>query len=156
MVTYCRTVPAVASNATASRSKMTNKDDIRWQELAAHFRSVQAKHEKARRQASGGDMSAPFAEYPTLEEREAGNMSPPPGGQSGSRVTTTAGRRKTEGPAPISIPSRTGALSPLNPSRARTSGLLAGALGGRARPTSPNTNEFGKGKRAPSVGRKTG
>jgi vacuole morphology and inheritance protein 14 len=108
-----------------------------------HFRSVQAKHEKARRQAAGVDMSAPFADYPTLEERESA-ASPPPGR-----------RRKVDAPPPLAMPGRgSGALSPLNP-RSRTSGLLASALGGgRARPTSPNNPEVNKGKRAPSLGRK--
>jgi vacuole morphology and inheritance protein 14 len=143
---------------------MPSKEEIRWQELAAHFRAVQAKHEKARRQAAGGDMSAPFADYPTLEERErereAGSLSPPlgmsgaggagsgagaggsGGGRSGSGSGSGSGiKRKGDGPAPLVIPSRAGALSPLNP-RARGSGLLASALGGgKVRPTSPSTNQ---------------
>lgn len=36
----------------ATRSKLA-REDIKWQELLQHFRSVQAKHEKARRLALG-------------------------------------------------------------------------------------------------------
>jgi vacuole morphology and inheritance protein 14 len=117
---------------------------------------VQAKHEKTRRQAAGGDMSAPFAEYPALEERESGTISPPLGaaGRSGGLP-----RRKGDTmPPPVTAAARSGALSPLNP-RARSSGILANALGGRVsgglRPTSPVTGPDAQGKRTASSGRRS-
>jgi len=41
--------------AAATRSKLVGKDEIKWQELLSHFRSVQARHEKARRQLQAGE-----------------------------------------------------------------------------------------------------
>ncbi|KAF9050517.1 hypothetical protein BJ165DRAFT_1525738 [Panaeolus papilionaceus] len=38
-----------------SKCSEIGRDDIKWQELLLHFRTVQAKHEKVRRQALGSD-----------------------------------------------------------------------------------------------------
>jgi vacuole morphology and inheritance protein 14 len=101
----------------ASRSKL-GRDEIKWQELLSHFRLVQAKHEKARRQTLGTDasMSSDFL--------DAGD---PPGGSGlgmdrTSRplaVGRTPLRRRVTGELPLNptaVPTpRPGALSPLNP-----------------------------------------
>src|ERR1700679_949970 len=49
-------------NPLSTRSKI-GRDEIKWQKLLLHFRSVQAKHEKARRQALGDDTS-PIIGFP--------------------------------------------------------------------------------------------
>lgn len=109
-----------------TRSKI-GRDEIKWQELLSHFRSVQAKHEKARRQALGSDT---LSHSEITEAERAGDQ---PGGSGADRVgrpLTTVGRtplrRRVTGELPLNpiavpTPGRPGALSPLNP-KARISG----------------------------------
>lgn len=115
--------PNRAPGPLSTRSKL-GREEIKWQELLLHFRSVQAKHEKARRQALGAD-TTPFSGFSATTEK--------PADASAGRPTSIASRppmrRKVTGEAPppaISIPPRN-ALSPLNP-RARQSGLVPSAL----------------------------
>lgn len=49
--------PSTTSSIGTARSKLAGKDEIKWQELLSHFRAVQAKHEKARRQLESGQMT---------------------------------------------------------------------------------------------------
>lgn len=101
--------------AISNRSKL-GREDIKWQELLLHFRSIQAKHEKARRQALGTD-TAGFSGIPDSEQSsETAN---------GSNRTATGPRppmrRKVTGDPTMNTAAssvRPGALSPLNP-RAR-------------------------------------
>ena len=125
-------------NITSTRSKL-GREDIKWQELLQHFRSVQAKHEKARRQNLGAD-SSPLSE---LLANDRANTSPgssqagPPGLGAVKNVGSSGlGRRKVMGPpggggfpevGMIRPPSRSGVLSPLNP-RSRQNGLPSGGL----------------------------
>ncbi|EIW73485.1 hypothetical protein TREMEDRAFT_25835 [Tremella mesenterica DSM 1558] len=46
------------SQAGTTRSKLVGKDEIKWIELLSHFRAVQNKHEKARRQLESGQMTS--------------------------------------------------------------------------------------------------
>lgn len=118
----------------STRSKI-GRDEIKWQELLLHFRSVQAKHEKLRRQALGTDSFSGFSdleksgELPGTAAGAAGvgrerigrpltNVRPP------MRRTVTGEIRM---PPPVtSVPaiSREGALSPLNPRARGQSGLV--------------------------------
>lgn len=132
-------------NISSTRSKL-GREDIKWQELLQHFRSVQAKHEKARRQGLGAD-SSPLSEL-LANDRDrtspASSQVGPPGFGVGKGVGGGGlGRRKVMGPpgggglpevGAMRPPSRTGVLSPLNP-RSRQNGLLGG--GGSAPPQSP-------------------
>jgi vacuole morphology and inheritance protein 14 len=148
------------STTLTSRSKL-GREDIKWQELLVHFRTVQAKHEKARRQGtdlsnfSGSAENAlgarPGLAGPAMRRKVTGdvvpalNANPSPGTSSGTSV----------------VPSRMGALSPLNP-RARTqAGLLSPALpgGNSPAPGSPPSSAAmaaaaQKQKRAYSLNRK--
>nr|XP_019012864.1 vacuole morphology and inheritance protein 14 [Kwoniella pini CBS 10737]OCF51645.1 vacuole morphology and inheritance protein 14 [Kwoniella pini CBS 10737] len=45
-----------SSAAAATKSRLGNKEEIKWQELLSHFRSVQARHEKARRALHSNDL----------------------------------------------------------------------------------------------------
>ncbi|KAF9021519.1 ARM repeat-containing protein [Hymenopellis radicata] len=112
----------------STRSKI-GRDEIKWQELLQHFRSVQSKHEKARRQALGTDtsLSDSFLSE-TVSERpsEAGDRIGRPAGRPVMRrkVTgdmtinsATANATPTQS-GPASPFSRGSVLSPLNP-RAR-------------------------------------
>ncbi|KAH9983574.1 ARM repeat-containing protein [Russula compacta] len=113
--------PTVASVAT--RSKLA-RDEIKWPELLAHFRTVQTRHERARRAALGSapDISSTLPssaipDRPTARRRVTGvGEVPAPPTSSGSSVS--AG-----GPSN----GRPGALSPLNP-RARVQGGIATTL----------------------------
>lgn len=116
-------------NVVASRSKL-GRDEIKWQDLFAHFRTVQTKHEKARRVGLGGNPG------PLLD-----------GYSDSSGISNTnrpVHRRRITGeaqPPTAQAPSRAGALSPLNPrSRAGPGNGLINALSGAAaaRPASPN------------------
>ena len=130
---------------SSTRSKL-GREDIKWQELLQHFRSVQAKHEKARRQNLGAD-SSPLSEL-LANDRDRISPAPsqtgPPGFGGSKNVGGGLGRRKVVGPPGLGVglseagmmgpPSRPGALSPLNP-RSRQNGLLGG--GGPVPPQSP-------------------
>lgn len=120
---------------SGTRSKI-GREEIKWQELLLHFRSVQSKHEKARRQALGTDaFSSGLSDSDWNEERDSR-----PGRSSGSGSgTRPAVRRKVTGEinvgapgatavAPGPLSARSGILSPLNPRARGQSGLLASAV----------------------------
>ncbi|KAJ7437789.1 vacuolar protein 14 C-terminal Fig4p binding-domain-containing protein [Mycena galericulata] len=147
---------------SGTRSKI-GRDEIKWQELLLHFRSIQSKHEKARRQALGTDASAfssGLSDSDMSEER--------PGRPSGSRPGV---RRKVTGDINVGVPAavapgplsaRSGVLSPLNPRARGQSGLLASAViaqtGPGAAPPSPATllaQQTQKQRRTIGLGRKS-
>ncbi|KAK2466024.1 hypothetical protein APHAL10511_001666 [Amanita phalloides] len=130
---FLHIAPKSTVSTIASRSKL-GRDDIKWQELLHHFRSVQARHEKARRQQFGTDATS-FSELP-----DGDKLGEPMGtGLAGERVGRPTSRppmrRKVTGDIPGGsggVATRSGALSPLNP-RAR--------MQNGASPTPPvNTN----------------
>jgi len=153
---------STVGNISSTRSKLS-REDIKWQELLQHFRSVQAKHEKARRQNLGVD-SSPLSE---LLANDRDNSSPgssqggPPGFGAGKNLGGGGlGRRKVLGPPGGGVlpeggtmrpPSRSGVLSPLNP-RSRQNGLLGG--GGPAPPQPPVSGLAQKPKRSLSLVKK--
>ncbi|CAA7260108.1 unnamed protein product [Cyclocybe aegerita] len=114
-----------AVGSLATRSKL-GRDEIKWQELLLHFRSVQAKHEKARRQALGNDTS-PILGF--LDDKlndpidKIGRI--PAGNRPPMRRRVTGELSMNNVPQPP-VPQRSGALSPLNPKRvpAGLSGLM--------------------------------
>ncbi|KAF9651765.1 ARM repeat-containing protein [Thelephora ganbajun] len=136
---------STVGNISSTRSKL-GRDDIKWQELLQHFRSVQAKHEKARRQNLGAD-SSPLSEL-LANDRDRTSPGSSQTGQSGFGAGKNMGggglgRRKAVGSPGMGVlpevgmmrpPSRSGVLSPLNP-RSRQNGLMGG--GGPAPPQSP-------------------
>ncbi|KAF8622054.1 hypothetical protein AX15_007205 [Amanita polypyramis BW_CC] len=113
-------VPKSTVGTITTRSKF-GRDDIKWQELLHHFRSVQARHEKARRQQFGAD-STPFSEFPDGDK----SGEPLAAGLTSERIGRPTSRppmrKKVTGEVSAStvpVPTlRSGALSPLNP-RAR-------------------------------------
>lgn len=128
----CDTTPRSIS-PLASRSKL-GRDEIKWQELLLHFRSVQAKHEKARRQALGADTS--FSDFSDLDGKQESGVNT---GERTGRPTATGSRpglrrKVTGGEMPMNVavpaagsgplPVRSGVLSPLNP-RARVQAVNA-------------------------------
>jgi len=132
-----------AISPLSTRSKI-GRDEIKWQELLLHFRSVQAKHEKARRQALGNDTS-PIIGFP---EEKVNDSSDRVGRTGSGRILI---RRRATGDLSepnniVSQPqvgSRSGALSPLNP-KARAPSGLTGLIGasssGKLQPgLNPNT-----------------
>ncbi|KAI5993628.1 vacuolar protein 14 C-terminal Fig4p binding-domain-containing protein [Pisolithus albus] len=123
---FLHIAPKSTVNPLATRSKL-GRDEIKWQELLSHFRTVQARHEKARRQALGTDLSAfglglgnPDPNRPPMRRRVTGDIVPP------------------GPPRP--------ALSPLNP-RAKQNGLLNSAqlMGQAIPPTSSQANAISGG-----------
>lgn len=106
-------------NISSTRSKL-GRDDIKWQELLTHFRALQSKHEKARRQAMGAEIT--FS--PVNGEKSTPNPAAVSATASGSRPPMR--RKVTGGDSTLARPpSRTGpVLSPLNP-RARGQGTSA-------------------------------
>ena len=119
-----------AVSSLATRSKI-GRDEIKWQELLSHFRLVQAKHEKARRQALGNDTSSIMG----FSEEKVNDTSDRVGRPGSGRILM---RRRVTGEIsePNAVPqpqvgSRSGALSPLNPKARAPSGLtgLIGASG---------------------------
>lgn len=120
----CRT-----SVISSTRSKL-GRDEIKWAELLSHFRSVQNKHEKSRRQALGADDYDPPAEFAPGSSGGPSNGSTN-GTNSANRPPMR--RRVTGTETNGRLPPR--ALSPLNP-RARQSGLST-AMASHAVPMSP-------------------
>jgi vacuole morphology and inheritance protein 14 len=145
-----------AVSTMSTRSKI-GREDIKWQELLSHFRTVQAKHEKARRQAMGGDT------MPSTEFSENEKFSDAGRNIGSSTLARPPVRRKVTGDTnPIGVSPRQGVLSPLNP-RARGQSLLPSALappmsGLGGRPVSPVTVTLPpkqqQPRQAPNMGRK--
>ncbi|KAJ6485127.1 vacuolar protein 14 C-terminal Fig4p binding-domain-containing protein [Mycena vitilis] len=124
---FLHIAPKPAVGSIGARSKI-GRDEIKWQELLLHFRSVQSKHEKSRRQALGTDASAFSSGLSDSDKEER------PGRSSSSRPGV---RRKVTGeinvppasavpPGPLSA--RSAILSPLNPRARGQSGTLASAV----------------------------
>ncbi|KNZ77227.1 VAC14 like protein, partial [Termitomyces sp. J132] len=123
---FLHIAPKPAPGPLSTRSKLA-REEIKWQDLLLHFRTVQAKHEKARRQAMGTDTTS-YSDFLDHEKQEGS------GSQAVERVDRppTVGRaplrRRVTGETPLNpnmtpIAGRGGALSPLNP-RARVGALL--------------------------------
>ncbi|KAJ7129336.1 vacuolar protein 14 C-terminal Fig4p binding-domain-containing protein [Mycena epipterygia] len=127
---FLHIAPKSSVGSLSTRSKI-GRDEIKWQELLLHFRSVQSKHEKSRRQALGTDASAfssGLSDSDKTEDR--------PGRSSGSGSRPGI-RRKVTGEINVGVPTgvaagplsaRSGILSPLNPRARGQSGLLASAM----------------------------
>jgi vacuole morphology and inheritance protein 14 len=143
-----------------SRSKI-GREDIKWQELLLHFRSIQAKHEKARRQALGTE-TTPFSGFSATNSDKLGEALKSPVPSSRPPL-----RRKVTGPTsdqvltvnniPNAVQHRPGVLSPLNPRARGSTGMLASALSGGGQPVSPTSGagqQAGKQKRTLSLSRK--
>jgi len=141
-------LPKSAIAPLSTRSKIA-RDDIKWQELLLHFRSVQAKHEKARRQALGHDTS-PIMGFPEEKPNDTSDRVGRPGSIGRPPI-----RRRVTGEVSVSniVPQpplglRSGALSPLNP-KARTTGLtgLMGASNSGNSPLNPATVALGQAQK---------
>lgn len=126
---FLHIAPKSTVNPLAARSKL-GRDEIKWQELLGHFRAVQSRHEKARRQALGTDVSAfggpGFSDNRPSEPARSGL------GIGNPDPTRPPMRRRVTGDVMPPGPPRP-ALSPLNP-RAKQNGLLSSALMGQAMP----------------------
>ncbi|KAL4264490.1 VAC14 family protein [Pleurotus pulmonarius] len=151
---FLHIAPKSSMGGLSTRSKI-GRDEIKWQELLTHFRSVQAKHEKARRQALGADVPS-FSNLADIERSEAPSHPPPPSGRMSVSGNRPQIRRKATGGEIISANAnaatagRAGALSPLNP-RARVP-ALASAMNSQQTPTPAGAP--GKGRRSVDLGRK--
>jgi hypothetical protein len=149
-----------AAASMSSRSKLV-RDEIKWGELLSHFRAVQSKHEKARRQGMGSPldsgpsfstMSPPLppaeggSSRPAARRRVTGQGDPPSQPSSGSTSSTSV---------PARPPSRTGGLlSPLNPRSRVQGGILPAVLSSSTAPAVGTAG--GKPKRTLGLpGRKT-
>jgi len=137
---FVHAIPKAPAPTSAIRSKLGGRDDaIRWLELLSHFRTVQMKHEKARR---GESVFASSSDSESLNAfPPASPASPAPGGLP----SRPALRRKvTGGDLPTASPKLQGpmALSPLNPKRASSANPGAtsgsGPTNGRAMSPGPN------------------
>ncbi|KAI0920953.1 hypothetical protein AcW2_006075 [Taiwanofungus camphoratus] len=115
---------STVGNISSTRSKL-GREEIKWQELLSHFRSVQGRHEKARRQALGTD-TTPFSGF-TNGEKPTNIPVMIPTAPSSTRPPMR--RKVTGGEGPVRPPSRSGSvLSPLNPRARGQSSLLASTL----------------------------
>lgn len=133
------------SNVSSTRSKI-GREEIKWGELLSHFRTVQNKHEKARRQALGSsstDDFTPLRNFPSgPTERSAGSATVNGTARPAIRRRVT-GAGQDQAPAPARPPSR--ALSPLNP-RARGQSTLSTVV-----PPVPPSPTFAQGQGRGSV-----
>jgi vacuole morphology and inheritance protein 14 len=133
-----------------SRSKL-GREDIKWQELLQHFRSVQAKHEKARRQTLGTDF-AYSGLSPTSEKPMPMSGQRPPM----RRKVTGVNSEQNAGTVPGPTGQRGGVLSPLNPRARLPAGPLtnASSTSSGPGPVSPTLQPQQKAKRNFSLTRK--
>ncbi|KAJ4479209.1 vacuolar protein 14 C-terminal Fig4p binding-domain-containing protein [Lentinula aciculospora] len=143
---FLHIAPKPAVGPLSGRSKLA-RDEIKWQELLQHFRSVQSKHEKARRQALGTDMTS-FSSFPEFDRQsDQSERIGRPNGRPGMR-------RKVTGELSVSVntsspPSSRGPiLSPLNPRARGSSGATP------MNPAAAITQQAQKGKRTISLTRK--
>ncbi|KAH8118697.1 ARM repeat-containing protein [Phellopilus nigrolimitatus] len=138
---FLHIAPRSSSTTFTGRSKLGRGEEIKWQELLTHFRSVQLRHEKSRR---GEESSA--ASYLERHERPSANGAGPSRPQMRRKVTGGEGLPLTGlslGASSSGIPGGNGGnargsiLSPLNPRRvASPSGLLGFAQQQNATPRS--------------------
>ncbi|KAJ3932163.1 MAG: ARM repeat-containing protein [Lentinula lateritia] len=147
---FLHIAPKPTVGPLSGRSKLA-RDEIKWQELLQHFRSVQSKHEKARRQALGTDMTS-FSSFPEFDRQsdqsERVGRSPVNG--------RPAIRRKVTGDLSVSVNntsssgplSRAPILSPLNPRARGSSGATP------MNPAAAITQQAQKGRRTISLTRK--
>jgi vacuole morphology and inheritance protein 14 len=107
----------------AIRSKLA-RDEIEWPELLAHFRTVQTRHERARRAALGSapDISSTLPSS-SLPERPVTRRRTTGIGDVPALATSSGSSVGTGGPSN----GQPRALSPLNP-RARVQGGVATTL----------------------------
>jgi len=132
--------PPAPSTTTTIRSKLGGRDDaIRWSELLSHFRTIQMKHEKARRGESV---------FTSSPDSDSVNAFPPASPASaGLPQLRPALRRKVTG---VELPTTNTKgvnhpipLSPLNPKRASSANSSAtiGSGSTNGRPMSPGPNK---------------
>ncbi|KIM46438.1 hypothetical protein M413DRAFT_314769 [Hebeloma cylindrosporum] len=124
---FLQIAPKASVSPLATRSKIS-RDEIKWQELLLHFRSVQAKHEKSRRQALGND-SSPIVGFPDEKNNDFEKGRSTLAGRPPMRRRVTGDITMPNNIVPMQpAPPRAGALSPLNP-KARVPGALTGLMG---------------------------
>jgi len=169
-------LPAFSSVSVLSsaRSKVSGREDIKWQELFSHFRQVQAKHEKARRASlglggyEGGSFVAGFLPESSAKSGISSSAAADrTGGGSTASPTRPGMRRKVTGDINAN-PAATGGLlrggplglSPLNPKaqQPRSPSLLATALniGGKGQDNGKNGIQGRKSSSATIVPNATG
>lgn len=128
---HIRIRTSTTTQGYSNRSKLGRGEEIKWQELLTHFRSVQLRHEKLRR----GEESDAFE-----DQRDKPSVAPV--GRPGMRRRVTGGDPTAglpmsgSGASPVpatgnsSSGSRSGGiLSPLNPRRAVAAASSSGLLG---------------------------
>ncbi|KAG8757376.1 hypothetical protein FRC11_004590 [Ceratobasidium sp. 423] len=136
-----RSQTSTVASQVANRSKVA-RDEIKWQELLSHFRSVQAKHEKARRRDLAIEPEFSFID-PIESDRTQVSSSRP---MMRRKVSSQPGDMPTN---------RQGALSPLNPRRGGLLGSAVSAIGGvGVRPSSPTLATKNRKSTAPVMGAK--
>lgn len=118
-------LPIRAAATFSGRSKLNRGEDIKWQELLTHFRSVQLRHEKARR----GEESISSALYVDRSEKPSVNGTGPSRPTMRRRVTGEG--LPPPGMSPVNVASASSGvarsiLSPLNPKRGSNAGGILG------------------------------
>lgn len=156
----------------SGRSKIGGRpDDIKWQDLLTHFRTVQVRHEKFRRGEESSAAAFALSERPDKPSLNGTGQAPlgrpgnrrrvtgtegfPSGASSGATSPGPSAGTGTVEQTQMRERSRTGGiLSPLNPRRGP--GALLGFTGGAAaRPKSPSlqTAQQNKHRRLPGLGK---
>lgn len=133
------TTPTPFSAVTATtRSKLSSKDEIKWQELLSRmstfrpyssdessdqtdFRSVQSRHEKARRQLHSGELGSMSSIHYSSPSQTYNSVPPTAGLQSAVLIPPKSATLKKKSTIVGRISSDSGgrisSMSPLNPKR---------------------------------------
>ncbi|EJD01507.1 ARM repeat-containing protein [Fomitiporia mediterranea MF3/22] len=153
---FLHIAPKSSANSYTGRSKLGRSEEIKWQELLTHFKSMQLRHEKLRRgeessaylersdkpSMNGPSTSAPPSR-PGMRRRATGNEGLPPSG------LVSGAESRTGTPATNPSSGRGGILSPLNPKRVTSPSALLGFAqqqSSASRPKSPTPQAHGQNK----------
>ncbi|KAI5120665.1 hypothetical protein M0805_006954 [Coniferiporia weirii] len=140
---FLHIAPKSTAATFSGRSKLGRTEEIKWQELLTHFRTVQLRHEKSRRGEESsaaiyvernekpGTVNGAGPSRPALRRRVTGSEGLPPAGLNSS--SGQSGGSAASG--------RSGLLSPLNPRRVASPSALLGFAAQQSaapRPKSPS------------------
>jgi vacuole morphology and inheritance protein 14 len=117
-------INSTMGSGTTTRSNVRRPDDIRWQDLLSHFRSVQVKHERARQAQA------------QVQQPSYGTPSSGGGSGGGGGVPAGARRRKPQGGAGKSGDAASGSRTPVAPVPTPRPPLASNSIG-NLRPFSP-------------------
>lgn len=122
---------ATGGNTSSTRSKFASaaREEVRWNELLTHFRSVQARHEKARRLGSNQSGGVVDEDVTTNSSNQrGGTRTPSSAQQAAARRKASIGANSTNTASSSRNPSNVNAPSSFRPQARNAAGSGSSAL----------------------------